>query len=189
MISSKLLLRDTWNIKIDFSFVIIIRFSQSCWRFRELKTLSNYRHIQLAANLCNEIQQQVLLPITIAGCTIVLGICLALVITSFSTTGNLFIKTSMGLISVEIVLYLIFGMRALAELHDESEHALHGIRTKLITLLEPKIRKWVQRYIRSCWPIKIKFGGTNFVDMLTPLNCIAHAVQITVHILLLGRSR
>lgn len=33
----------------------------------------------------------------------------------------------------------------------------------------------------------MKFGGNNFVDELTPLNCLSHALQITVQILLLGR--
>ncbi|CAL8136824.1 unnamed protein product [Orchesella dallaii] len=45
--------------------------------------------------------------------------------------------------------------------------------------------KWFQRFRRSCPTIRIKLGGSNFLEELTPLKCLHLASELTVDGLLL----
>lgn len=118
------------------------------------------------------------------GCVVQLGVALALFIKTTSASGNIFVILAMGTICVDTVFNLAFGMRSLAEVHKKSTSALQ-LNARIMATIPTQKRKPFQQFIRSCWTIKLKFGDNNFVEMMTPLNCLAHVIQISVQILLL----
>lgn len=44
--------------------------------------------------------------------------------------------------------------------------------------------KWWTNFLKSCAPIKVKFGENNFVEPLTPLNSINFSLGLVVQIFL-----
>lgn len=147
-----------------------------------------FRHLQLVANLCNDVLQSRIVPATIAGAVIVFGVSLAIVVNLISKQGNVYILLLMAIICVETVFYLIFGLRGLAEVYDLSKRSLQIVRIHIITVRGRLRRRGTRQFVKSCWVIRMKFAGNNFVEMLTPLNCIIHATQIAVQIPLLGKN-
>lgn len=146
--------------------------------------LSIFRHIQLLATLCNEIQQKVVIPIMMIGTIIAVAVGLSFAVHTPITSGNLPVLVILMIGGVDSALFLIFGLGGLAQVYKESSVTFEKITTTFATQTGRKL-KWARRYLRSCAPIKMKFGGNNFVDEVTPLNCISHAIQLSVQILLL----
>lgn len=122
-----------------------------------------------------------------AGAIISVGVSLAVIIRSMSKPQNLSLLILMVLDCVNTAFYLIFGLRGLAEVYHQSCRALQRVRGNVVGACGTVNRKWTRQFLKSCGAIKMKFGGSNFVEMLTPLNCISHAVQLSVQILLLGK--
>lgn len=147
-----------------------------------------YRHIQILVNLFNDIQQKVLVPSMIAGSVIGQGVSLAFLINTPSTSESFPVLIVMAIVCVDTALLLIFCLRGFAEVHVESRGALRNIKSTIMLLHGRMQMKWMRRFLKSCGIIKMKFGSNNFVEMLTPLNCICQAAQVTVQILLLGAS-
>lgn len=161
------------------------RFSRYWVDNRSRESIIAYRHIQIAAVLCNDVQQRALVSLVIAGPVITFGVCSALFIRTPSTSENLYFLVVMGIVCVDDVPLLISCLRGLAKVLEESKCPLQQIQSCLLTLPERKKRKWTRRFLKSCGVIKMKFGGNNFAEMLTPLNCVSQATQISVQILLL----
>lgn len=152
------------------------------------RKLTAYRYLQLVANLCNDYLKSRVVPATMAGTVMVFGVSLAIVIKLFSQQGNTFFLLLMATICVETAFYIMFGFRGLAEVHDLSKRSLQIAKKRTATIRGSLKRKWTRQFVKSCWVIRMKFGGNNFVEMLTPLNCISHATQIAVQILLVGKN-
>ncbi len=76
---------------------------------------------------------------------------------------------------------LMFGM--LADVFNVSTKVLETINAK------PEFRKspWFRRWLRSCQVLKIYFGGTNYLDRLTPLTLEDFVINQTVSLLLLKK--
>lgn len=125
----------------------------------------------------------------IAGVVTSLGASLALLIRIPYNPENVMFLTLMVIVSFDCTLMLIFSMRGLAEVYEEPRRCLERIQSNLVKVVKKGERRSMQQLIRSCCSIKTKFGGKNFVDMLTSLNCISHAAQLSVQIPLLSRSR
>lgn len=151
-----------------------------------LEKVPVYREIELIGNICNEIQQKAQLPTIIAGAIAVLGISTAFLIKTPATPDNIPLFVVMLLSSAETGLFLLFCVGGLAEVYKESSATLQDIKLYLSNFPQGKGRRWLGRFAKSCWVIKMKFGENYFVEELTPLNCISHAIDLSVQILLLG---
>lgn len=154
-----------------------------------LERVSIYRHIEVIASICNKIQQRTQLPTIIAGSIVTLGVSLAFLVQTPATPDNASLLVLMLLASVNTTFFLLFCLGSLAQVYKESVAALESIRLQLPKVSEVNERRWLRKFIRSCAVIKMKFGGNNFVEELTPLNCISHAIDLSVQILLLGRDQ
>lgn len=148
--------------------------------------LSTYRYLQILAHLCNEVLQQWILPVLIAGTVVGLGVSLPTLITTSSKVGNIPVQILLAVTCADYVLFLMFILRGLAEVLGESNRALQGIVPSLLVIPDRKSRKCTPLFLKSCGQLKMKFGGNSFIEMLSPLNCISHSGQLSVHILLLG---
>lgn len=130
-----------------------------------------------------------MVPTLIGGCVLELGIALAAVVNVPATPENVPILVVMGMACVDAALVLICGLHGLADVHEKSKKINHAHRLNMPALKSRTERKWTEQFIKSCGAIKLKFGGNNFVEKLTPINCISHAFQIAVQIMLLVRNQ
>lgn len=149
-----------------------------------------YRQIQIVTNLCNDATQKGIVPAGIIGCVGMFGVGLALVI---NTVSKELLDPSMLILLIvvcgETGFYLVFGLHGLAEIHSRSSNLLLEAKIKMLVMRKRSCRKWSRQFIESCPAIKMKFGGNNFVEMLTPLKSLGQAVEVAVQILLLGRNQ
>lgn len=151
--------------------------------------VSVYREIQVIANLCNEIQQKKQLPLVITGAIALLSVSTAFLVQTTLTRHNILPLLVMLLAIANTVLFLLFCISNLAVVYTESRKAVENLKLHLAKVAQAKERRWLKRFFKSCGIIKMKFGGNNFVEELTPLNCISHAINLSVQILLLGRNQ
>lgn len=172
-----------------FKMFRFYRFSKIYFSAREFRRVCEYRYIQQVANLCNDIQQKIVISTLLSGAIVLLGVNLALLIRFTSGPGNTSLIMITGTTCVETGVFLIFSLHGMAEINHHSKSNLQRLKGRLFLITGRENRRWTQRFIKSCAAIKIKFGGNNFVERLTPLNCISHALQISVQILLLGTSQ
>ncbi|CAL8146096.1 unnamed protein product [Orchesella dallaii] len=151
-----------------------------------------HREIQVMATVFNYIQQGSLMTVAIVQPVILLAIC------SFTLLKSPWNKETLPLVSqflmavIDTVLVLMVTLGGMAKVHNDSKDAidtmkvyLGGATSSTKNGVSIKGIKWQRRFIRSCCPIKIKFGTDNFVGDDTPLNCISQAFDLTVQLLLL----
>lgn len=167
---------------------ILGRFSDNCVDSFDPQQLMKYKHIQRVANLCNEVLQELIVPTSTVGTITSFSVSFAVVIRSISKSPNLPLVLLLIICGTYSAFYLIFFLRALADVHDKSHKALQQVKVSTVTVHRRVEQKWTKRFLKSCRPIRMKFGGSNFVEMLTPLNCISHAMQMSAQILLLGKE-
>lgn len=166
---------------------IIFRFRQFYVADEEslFKNLPVYRHIQLIANLCNEIQQKILIPTIIAGATISVGVSTAILVHTSINLTNLPLILSISMICVNAALVLLFCLGGMADVYKESILIFRQVKARVFGATGRKNKKLTETFVKSCSILKIKFGGNNFVEALTPLNCLSHGMQLAVQILLI----
>lgn len=152
------------------------------------KKLRVYRRIQLLASLCNEIQQKIIVPAVIAGTITSVGFGLPILVLTPRTSENVALLVTVFAIVLSTMSFMIFCLGGFVDVYKESKISLEIVRSNIWHLSVRKNREWAMRVLWSCGLIKIKFGGNNFVEELTPLNCLSFATQLAVQLLLLKRS-
>lgn len=86
------------------------------------------------------------------------------------------------------MLFLLLCLGTLAIVYKESRITLEKIKDYMAEIDCKQERVLTQKFLRSYVAIKMKFGANNFVEDLTPLNCLSHSLQISVQLLLLQRK-
>ncbi len=84
---------------------------------------------------------------------------------------------------VMIFSMIVFVFGILADVHNVSVE----VHKKINGRSDLKRNKWFKRWIISCPPMKIYFGGSNFMDRLTPLNIQSFANSQTANLMLLHK--
>ncbi len=82
------------------------------------------------------------------------------------------------IIAIAVVIF-VFGI--LADVNNVSQR----VQQKINRQYELKRNKWFKRWFKSCPTFKIYFGGSNYMDRLTPLKIQNFAIQQTVSLMLL----
>lgn len=152
------------------------------------KALFIYRHIQLLTNLSNDIQQKWIIPAPLFGALVGSGAGLAVLVQIPASSENLVILLIMAIIWADFILFLLICLGTFATLYKESKATVQKIKLSLAEISDRIERIWARKFLRSCGALKVKFGANNFVEELTPLNCLSYSLQISVQILLLQRS-
>lgn len=130
-----------------------------------------------------------MVPVIIAACVIALGVSLALIVKLPASGENLAILIVLSAEVIDGQMMLVLGMRGFGEVYEKSKQALRTYNLNMSGVRCHKDRRWTRKFLKSCGAIKMKFGGNNFVDRLTPLNCISHSLQLSVQILLLTTNK
>ncbi|CAL8126948.1 unnamed protein product [Orchesella dallaii] len=151
-----------------------------------------YRKMQLLTNLYNLIMQTAFLTIVTAAL-----FCLSLSITVLVQT-ELSSKSVLAFVffswlGLESILFFTVGIGGpMVSMHVDSKQLLanfkrqHGNVQKSIGSTEQRLSKiWINKFYRSCSPIKIKLGESNFLEELTPLRCVDCSFDMTIQFLLL----
>ncbi|CAL8098139.1 unnamed protein product [Orchesella dallaii] len=147
-----------------------------------------YRKIQLLANLYNGIhQEEILTVVLICGPTVLAFALNAIVKIQMGIQHLLPLMMFVAIASNSI--FIIVGMLGvLAEVCRESRDALWCIKRDIDVGATSRNRvamKSFRMFLKSCSPIQIKFGSSNYLEPKTPLRCLDAAVSITVNLLLL----
>lgn len=146
-----------------------------------------FRQIQVLVTLANNISQEsALTSLIIAG---IAGIStgLAMLIRIPWTSDNIIKLFIFMCCTINGFLILLVCLGGMVAVHRESKHLLQKTkRTHHYTGKSQMERKMYRKFWRCCAVTKIKFGGTNYVEELTPVNCLNFSINVTVQFLLLG---
>lgn len=162
------------------------------------KFFAMYREIQVMGCLNNIIQKKVLLYYIIISTSV-------LSLTTF-TTVRMFSQHSKNSMQIGVLLTFMIGVNAFMTLfvHMTGMVAIYNDSIKLISNLKRCLNlymgggegpgkgrlslldlKWVRKSQKACAPIKIKFGGCNFLEKGTPLVSLNFANNLAINLLLL----
>lgn len=162
------------HIKTFYENIFVFRFNQNY--AKGLGKLGTNRHIQLLANLLNEIQQKVMIPLTMCEGIVVLGESLAILVCITATPSNIFILTLLAFRKFCSFSFPLVGLPAFTK-NLEWSHKSFILSCRMLIKEE---RQWTRRFLKSCEVIKMKFGRHNCVDELATLNCLGHDALVTV---------
>lgn len=147
------------------------------------------RQLQVLAVVMNEVQQTVIVTFSIVAAIPLAGIGLVVVIHCFQNNNADYVL--LGLAAVLIMnayfgLSLIYGV--MSQLPEKSNELVVSVsslvKRNMYSGLEKKI---IRKFVKSCTPVRAKFGLGNIVDKLTPLICIDQTNALAVNLLLLSQ--
>lgn len=164
----------------------ICAFNRSANNFDKLAI---YRYIQLLVDLNNEILQKSVMPVLITGTTLVMGFSLATVVHTPWTLENILVLLLTFAEYMDCFLFQIFCLGGMAGVYKASKVAFLNLKCQCGNISAVRNRMWMRRFLKSCTVAKVKFGGNNFVEELTPLNTVGWAINISVQVLLFHRNR
>lgn len=153
-----------------------------------IENFSIYRHIQLLVDLSNEIMQKSLVPVVVVSTTFAMGFSLATTIHTPWVSENMIVLFLMFATYVNSFFFLIFCLGGMATVYQESTMAFDKLEHHCSSISNRNFRKWARHFLRSCNPARMKFGGDNFVEKLTPLNSVGWAINISIQTLLFQRN-
>ncbi|CAL8068530.1 unnamed protein product [Orchesella dallaii] len=146
-----------------------------------------YRQIQLINKLFNEFHTNVLF-------VWMLVTCLAETFTAHASIKLISQKITKSTLLVALwtvittvdsmfITLVVFGLAG--SIHFLSWRTLEEVRIRRSGLSEGKSQAKMRKMLRSCPPIKITFGLSNFFEKTTPLNLFAYSIERLVDLLLL----
>jgi len=96
------------------------------------------------------------------------------------------ISTSIFLVIPTSAMLLVM-LSGMVGAYLKSIKVIQGLKQSLSkTSLNSRDKKWLKRFSKSCSPIKIRIRNSNFLEALTPLNCLNFAFNLSIQILLVG---
>lgn len=148
------------------------------------KIMLHYRTLQILATMMNDIQQMSLVSPIITFAIPLTAFAASVLIRSLQRIDRYAVVavTANVLINGAAALLLILG--CMAQLLQESEKCLKNINTIVADFPEVNGRNAFKKFFKSCPVVKAKFGSINFVERLTPVNCINFINDLTLQMLL-----
>lgn len=152
-----------------------------------MKIAVMYRHVQLLANLCNEIQQRMMMVPLLVAATLVNAFTIATLANIQFTAENLIITCILVAGFVDTIFVILFALGGMVIVNRKSTVFIEKL--KYYDRWSPvDIRRlWIPKFAKGCQPLKIKFGVNNFIEKLTPLKCLHCSARLTIQILLSER--
>lgn len=151
-----------------------------------------YRQIQLLGNLNNLIQQRIMTTSMLINGIVCHAFCLTgAILTTKNYVGK---QSTISLtffltIAIDCLLMIIVMFGGLSNVFKESKISSYKMKQLSCDWKDKGVSRitqsWQIRFFWSCSPVKVKFGSTNFVEELTPLNAINFSLGLVVQLLLL----
>lgn len=149
-----------------------------------------YRMLQILGILSNQIQQRLLIPaIFIAAVPMqafALHMLIRLPLANGRNLGKLLMFIEVVFNCSLVFLVLLGGM---SKVYLQSSKCLDQMKrlNSSNSGINLRSNKWLQRFCRSCSLIKVRFASINFIDELTPLNCVNFSNDLSMQLLLLSK--
>ncbi|CAL8067934.1 unnamed protein product [Orchesella dallaii] len=153
-----------------------------------------YRKLQLLTTFSNLILQNSLLSVVL-GTMYCVSVSITVLIQLELTSKNLLPIAYFAFLGWNCILFLTLSVGGpMVTIYLESKQFLLNCKRhcwylgkKFVTPEQRLTKRWLQKFYKSCPPIKFKLGGSNFLEELTSLKCVDCAIQITIQILLLTK--
>lgn len=133
----------------------------------------------------NEVQQKVFVT-TIITASIVLHAALFTLTIRLARSGDWLMCAFFAFLTTDTLGVFVVLIGCMSKVHVTSHKMFEKLRCQACKLNKMDKRLW-NRLNRSCTNIRVKFGSLNYIDRLTPLNCLDFANNLTYNILLLSR--
>lgn len=138
----------------------------------------------------NEAQQKVFVTVDTIGAIILLSLSNAVVIRLWYRDSNYMIICILGIVLLASGSVLLFLLGGMAEILVHSKNYLTAAKGLLEKPWQSKPnRRNLRVIVKSCQQISVKFGSINFIEALTPINCLDFANDLTVQLLLIASNK
>lgn len=170
---------------------MFLRFSeQLCESCKsEAKIRHQYRTLQILGGLMNQVQQKVLISGIVFGAIPILSFYIVLIIRMFNLINNVWLFGLMTMNAIGTLLVLLILLGGMANVCSASEKHLKHTLINILSCKNVSVReaRMLKKFSNSCSTIKVRFGSLNYIDKLTPLNCIDFANCLSVQLLLVSK--
>lgn len=147
-------------------------------RMAEVRIAHIYRKMQILIRFYNTIHQmdiQIFVMIAVITCQV---LAFSTIILSKLTISNFLIMTIFVLLAVDTSLGSLCMFGVMGDVYVDSVKILQRVKAL-------RCSKWLHKFHRSCAPVKIMFGGSNFIDKFTPLTIENFAFEQIASLILL----
>ncbi len=146
--------------------------------------MKTFRHIQLLNAMLNEFHQDKL--VFVITVTPIFVVAFALVTFVKSPNADIMYLATLTIIIIDGFLAILITLGQMAILHSKSHEVIKYMLCKHGSQSTRNSRRSELTFYKSCLPLRVKMGTGNFIESLTPLNCLGHSLNLSVNVLLLG---
>lgn len=139
-----------------------------------------FRYVQILTAMLNEIQKNSLVLMFVVA-PIFIGSFALVTFIKGSNTDVIFVAALL-VIMMDCFLAILCIQGQMASVYTKSRSIIENLswkqsrgETKFSLMLE-------HRFYKSCLPLKIMMGSDNFIESLTPLNCLEHSLNLSVNV-------
>ncbi len=150
-----------------------------------------YRKIQVLGCLCNEVQQDLVVPCIIIAGIIEMTIGITAICWIDWTPENAYHLVLFGMLVMDMGALLLICLGAMAQIYQKYKEFLARVtKRRVVSNRRGKQMyfKWKERFYLSCTPVKFKFGQLSLIERLTPLTCVLFSIEQSASLLLVGKK-
>lgn len=141
-----------------------------------------YHHIGMLSNLCNDIQQKLMIIPFNAEINLISAFSLAKLAHIPFLPENVVVIFVLVSCYVDTTLLTLFTMGGMVTVYRRSEELIRKLKSYRSHTSVGREALWIQKFVKSCKLIKIKFGANNFIEKLAPLKCLNCAARLAIQI-------
>ncbi len=141
-----------------------------------------FRQLQILTAMLNAFHQGPPIIYVLTGPMLMSALCLSTLVQGSIPDFMSIAVLAILLVDCNMILMVIFGQ--MATVYRRSCKILKFMTSKYDREKRNRQNKWEQRFYRSCSPLKIMISKANFVDVLTPLNCVQISIGLSVNLML-----
>lgn len=153
---------------------------ESLWGsdWSRFRTAIMYREIQILVTMFNDIHESFTISSTMVVTIILQLVSMYTIVKTEFTISNIPIIVVFLLLIINIFMFMFCSLDIMGDVLEVSKGIVGELKLKERT-------HWLKRFHKSCFPLKIKFGASNFVEKITPLNCENFVIVQTSNALLM----
>lgn len=133
--------------------------------------------------MVNTFQKSLFVFIIVTGVIIIWVFALTTLIKS--TNSDFIFVSTLVMLLIDAVLVDLVILGQMGAVYRKSHELLDVMKCAHNPNLTGREQKWEHKFYRSCPPLKIMINSVNFVDGLTPLNCLHLSMTLSANILML----
>lgn len=135
----------------------------------------------------NEIQQKIPMSVIVVAGILAQSLSMTTLVKLPWKSDNILSLILYAGVLINCILAMSVTLGGMAGILGQCENTLKNLHSHNTLTASRKEQRCRKIFYRSCMAIKVRFGSINFVDQLTPLNCINFANDMTLNLLLVGK--